>query len=146
MKNMNSTLRRLVSCLMAFALFLSLLPTGILHLEAAAADSPDIGIYYTNPEGWGTVYGYAWEIGTVNPDWPGEKLRMDASGYYYLDLSAYEGRNVGVVFNVGGDEAKTADLTLPTLQSGDRFWCSSLSMGDDPVATYRTYARVMAPE
>ena len=145
MKMKFKIMSRSVSFLMALTLVFSLLPAGILSMKTSAAPAADIGISYTDPEGWGTVYGYVWEIGTENPDWPGEKLSTDDNGYYFLDLSAYKGKEVGVIFNVGSDAVQTADLKLPLLQSGDRFWCASSNKNEEPVATYRTYAPGAGP-
>lgn len=134
--------RRVLCLLLAFIMALSMLPGGLLAVSAAA----NTAIYYTNPDGWGSVCAYVWEWGTNGSGWPGTKLSTDPNtGYYVLDLSAYQGKTIGIVFNNNNGGKQTADLKL-SVSSGGQYWCTSADKETNPDATYRTTSPGKGPK
>ena len=73
--------KRFLSLILAFVMLLSLLPVAdwmATQVSAAATQT----VYFKDSNGWGTVYGYAWDS-AQNPlmgSWPGTKLSKDSSG------------------------------------------------------------------
>ena len=76
---------------------------------------PDKRIYFGNTAGWSKVYAYIWKS-TSAPSyitaWPGNLMKMDANGYYYVDVDVDSGYD-RIIFN-GGGELQTDDLIIPT--------------------------------
>ena len=69
-------------------------------------------VYLKDDAGWGTVYCYMWTSGPSdqNHAWPGEPMTSVGNGTYKYD---YSGSFANVIFNPGGDDGKTSDLTFP---------------------------------
>ena len=72
-------------------------------------------IKFTNNKGWSTVKAYAWNSSNeaLTAGWPGDDVAWSYNndmeqGVHIFNIPAGA---VGVVFNAGGDENKTADIT-----------------------------------
>ena len=109
--------KRFLSLILAFVMLLSLLPVAdwmATQVSAAATQT----VYFKDSNGWGTVYGYAWDSAQkpLMGSWPGTKLSKDSSGLYKLSVST--GGALNFIFNNGngGDGNQTADLSLSATQ------------------------------
>ena len=114
----SGAVKRLLSLMLALALVLSLLPAvGLLDFKASAATTQTI--YFKNSNGWGSVYGYAWDSSQKQllGEWPGTKLSKDSNGYYKMSVSVSSG-SLNFIFNngSGGEGNQTADLSLTSAQ------------------------------
>ena len=113
----SGAVKRMLSLVLALVMLLSLVPaTGLFTTEVSAATTQTI--YFKNSNGWGSVYGYAWDSNqnALLGGWPGTKLSQDSSGYYKMSVSASGSLNF--IFNngSGGDGNQTADLSLTAAQ------------------------------
>ena len=119
----SGTAMRLLSLILAFVMLLSLLPVTDLFTQVRAASTQTV--YFKDSNGWGTVYGYAWDSAQnqLMGSWPGTKLSKDSSGLYKLTVTTNGSLNF--IFNngSGGEGNQTADLSLTATQlsSGKAF-------------------------
>jgi alpha-amylase len=77
------------------------------QVSAAATQT----VYFKDSNGWGTVYGYAWDSAQkpLMGSWPGTKLSKDSSGLYKLSVST--GGALNFIFNNGnGGDGNQFDL------------------------------------
>lgn len=69
-------------------------------------------VYCRNSAGWGTVYAYMWSTGESdqNTGWPGAKMENIGNNVWRYRVS---GNYANIIFNGGGDDSKTADMSFP---------------------------------
>lgn len=77
-----------------------------------SAPSSNGYIYCKNTAGWGTVYAYMWSTGASdqNAEWPGAAMEDIGNGVWRYKVS---GSYTSIIFNGGGDDTKTADMSFP---------------------------------
>ena len=77
-----------------------------------SAPSSNGYIYCKNTAGWGTVYAYLWSTGASdqNAEWPGATMENIGNNVYRYSVS---GSYANIIFNGGGDDTKTADMSFP---------------------------------
>ncbi len=101
----------------------------------AVTEKGPIKLYYTDSEGWGSVYAYAWNYatGAANKTWPGEKLEaIGTSGFgekqysVEVDSSLYD----RIIFNDGSGR-QTADLAVSAAANGYYGKDGSFTMGTE---------------
>ncbi len=101
----------------------------------ATPQSAKTTVYYTNSEGWGSVYAYVWNYSTGSKmaEWPGKKLtKFGTSGYgedqyrIEVDCSVYD----RVIFNDGNGK-QTKDLVVGGATSGYYGESGIFTMGTD---------------
>lgn len=71
------------------------------------------GVYLKNTAGWAQPYVWAWtssENTCVN-GWPGDKMTKVSGDYWKWEVPAGKATPTGIIFNGGGDDTKTVDLT-----------------------------------
>jgi hypothetical protein len=71
-------------------------------------------VYFQNTDNWANVYVYAWtgsgsSVTKYAGDWPGTEMTNLGEGYYSY---TFTGTPEKVIFNIGSDTKKTADLTF----------------------------------
>ncbi len=100
-----------------------------------ASGSTYITLYFNNAWNWSNVYCYAWSGSGDNTTeymggWPGTKITQKdyetATGGFYK--AVVPSQAVYVIFNIGSDQAKTADLTAA---DGHIYWPDSNGSGSD---------------
>jgi len=84
--------------------------TATITVEGPALHYVDHGIYFEKPSGWGTsIKAYIYD-GTTNspegvgPAWPGQAMKGNSDGTYYLEFSSTNS-NLKVIFNDGSNQA-----------------------------------------
>lgn len=95
------------------------LPTGATSATNPSSGSSSGGsssgaysIYCQDDAGWSTVYCYMWNDGNdSNAAWPGIKMTNLGDGVWEYN---YSKKYANVIFNIGSDSSKTADLTVPS--------------------------------
>lgn len=102
------------------------------------ADLPEInGVYLQNSANWSTPYVWAWNGETnctLSGNWPGDQMTKYGD-YWKWEVPAGKTTPANIIFNPGGDEGKTGDLTY--VKSGI-YDCSGKQIGvakpggDDP--------------
>ena len=111
--------KRFLSLVLVMALLLSLVPVFAAPQVQAATTAT---VYFKNTDGWGSVYGYAWDA-DGNPilgTWPGTPLSPNGNGLYELTVSCSGGLNF--IFN-SGSGAQTGDLYLSeSALTSDSWW------------------------
>ena len=84
--------------------------TATITVEGPSLHYVDHGIYFEKPSGWGTsVKAYIYDSVTNSPDgvgpaWPGQAMKGNADGTYYLEFSSTNS-NLKVIFNDGLNQA-----------------------------------------
>ncbi|MBQ2382636.1 MAG: type I pullulanase, partial [Oscillospiraceae bacterium] len=132
MERMTNGLRRSMSFILVLAMMLSLLPAVPMLTGATVnAASQSVTVYFKDTDGWGDVYGYAWDNnGTLTGEWPGTALTRGEGGLYALTVSYNNtsSNKFNFIFN-NNDGKQTADLTLSNsqLQSGNDWWVNGPS-------------------
>lgn len=90
-------------------------------------------VYLINTGNWEKVHAHAWN-GAVNNGWPGEQLTENGEKIAEFDVYPFEaeqGQWTNIIFNCGGDECKTGDLTW---QAGKYYAPSKDKWYDDAAA------------
>jgi len=68
-------------------------------------------VYCENAAGWDTVYAYMWNSDSdKNAQWPGVKMTSIGGNIWRC---AYSKSYSNIIFNIGSNQTKTADLSLP---------------------------------
>ena len=122
--------RRIVSFCLILAMLLTLLPAITLFpvVEANAASSQTVTVYFKDSDGWGNVYGYVWNgSGTqLMGSWPGTQLSKNSTtGLYELkvEYTPSSSDSFNFIFN-NNNGSQTANLSLSydQLISGNTYW------------------------
>ncbi len=80
-------------------------------------------IYFQNNDHWGKVYIYYWSDDNPNMMvWPGNEMTMVEDALYDVFAAKIPSDAQYVIFNIGNDSIKTADLKLPNADYNKVSW------------------------
>ena len=102
---MNKNAKRLLCLALCLMMVLSVLP-----MAAMAADTETLRVYCQAPDGWTKCNAYWWGSSGENPGWPGNPMKTDRYGIWYIDIPA---DTPNIIFNNGSGK-QSADLKVPT--------------------------------
>lgn len=117
-------------------------PTTQPTTQPTTAPTDPVGgtvVYFKNTNNWSTVNIHYWNNSGDTTDWPGVAMTLVSGDVYTYTVPA---GMTGIVFNGGGDYAKTGDLSVPS-QSGMIYspstnsW-TTYSGGSDPTTPATT--------
>lgn len=96
-------MKKLICVTLALMMVLSLSVAAFAAGTTVYCDAPD----------WEACYVYTWDANNkaCTGDWPGTAMTKNADGLWEFEVP--EGA-VNIIFNIGSDAAKTADLSMPT--------------------------------
>lgn len=87
------------------------------------------GVYLKNTANWSEPYAWAWNSTsncTQSGNWPGDKMTKYNNTYWKWEVPAGMSQPAEIIFNPGGDEGKTADLTY---KKGGVYDCNGTLLG-----------------